>query len=268
MRGYRAFHGLTGAAFGRGIARSSLLVYQHLEEFTEEMETLLSDGGIGVLTGEMGIGKTTALRHYLGGLEERSVQVCYQGSSRHSTGVLEEIVEYLGVSPTRGRSSLLRQITQRVRRAYSEQRKRTLIVLDDAQMLEDGLLEDMRLLTNFEMDAEDALVLLLVGHPSLRMRLQKPVHLALWDRVRMHYRLEGLSREETSDYIDCHMVSAGGRGDTFMPDAKEAIFEQAQGIPRRINDLALTTLKKSAGRKLTPIDAAFVATVISLQHRD
>lgn len=268
MRGYRAFHNLTGPAFGRSIARSNLLVYPHLEEFTDEMDTLLSDGGMGVLSGEMGIGKTTALRHYLGGQEERSVQICYQGSSRHSTGVLEEIVECLGVSPARGRSTLLRQITQRVRRAFHEQRKRTLIILDDAQMLEDGLLEDMRLLTNVDMDAEDAMILLLVGHPSLRMRLQKPVHMALWDRVRMHYRLEGLSREETSDYIDCHMVSAGGRGEVFTADAKEAIFEHAQGIPRRINDLALTTLKKSATRKVSPIDGAFVATVISLLHRD
>lgn len=267
MRGHRAFHNLTGPVFGRSIPRANLLVYPHLEEFADEMDTLLSDGGIGVLTGDMGIGKTTALRHYIGGLEERSVQVCYQGSSRHAVGVLEELVDCLGVAPVRGRSALLRQIGQRVRRTFHEQRRRTLIVLDDAQMLDDGLLEDMRLLTNFGMDAEDALVLLLVGHPSLRPRLQKPVHMALHDRVRMHYQMEGLSRDETFEYIDRHMQAAGGRGDVFTPDAKTIIFEHAQGIPRRINDVSLTCLKKSASRKVSPIDADFVSTVLTLMQR-
>ncbi len=148
-------------------------------------------------------------------------------------------------------------------RAWVEERRKTLLILDDAHLLEDSLLEDLRLLTNFEMDAQDTLVLLLVGHPALRMRLQHPVHLALADRVRMQYRLEGLSREETLTYIDCHMKAAGWRGDIFKKDAKEAIFEDAQGIPRRINALALNALKKSAHRKITTVDGAFVSTVVA-----
>src|ERR1022692_5055835 len=91
-----------------------------------------------------------------------------------------------------------------VDRLYQEQRKKTFVVLDEAHLLEDGLLEDLRLLTNYEMDTRDPLVLVLVGHPGLRLRLQRPVHQALWDRVRLSYQLEGLSAKETSDYIDCH----------------------------------------------------------------
>jgi len=268
MVAYRAHHGLTGPAFGKGIANANMLVYPHLKEFAEEVDTLIDEGGIGILTGEMGIGKTTALRHCFAKLDEHALHVCYHGSSRHSLAILEAIVESLGAAPARLRSTLLRQITQRVARAHHEQRKKTLIVVDDAQMLDDNLLEDLRLLTNFEMDAHDPLILLLVGHPSLRLRLQRPVHLALWDRVRMHYRLEGLSSKETAEYIDCHMRDAGGNGDTFASDAKNAIFDHAQGIPRRINDLALTLLKKSAQRSLKKIDAKFVGTVIPLLRKD
>lgn len=257
---YRKFHGLTSSPFGKSITVKSLLVYPQLQELSGELDCLLEDGGIGVITGEMGMGKTTSLRHYFESVGERSFQLCYQGGNRHPAALLEGLVETMGTAPVRLRAGLLRQISQRVSRLYQEQRKKTLVVLDEAHLLEDGLLEDLRLLTNYEMDTCDPLILVLVGHPGLRLRLQRPVHQALWDRVRMSYRLEGLSREETSQYIDCHLRHAGGKPGIFTPDAREALFELAQGIPRRINALALLCLKKSAQRKVTPIDAAFVRT--------
>lgn len=111
-------------------------------------------------------------------------------------------MESLGLSPTRSRAGLLRQISNRVDRLYQEQRRKTLLVLDDGHLLEDGLLEDLRLLTNFEMDTRDPLILMILGHPALRKRLQRPVHQALMDRVRLLYTLEGLSAKEASDYIN------------------------------------------------------------------
>ena len=268
MAGYRQFHGLAAAPFGKAITQKHLLVYPQLEELQSELDELLDEGAIGILTGEMGIGKTTALRHYLHGLQERACHVAYQGSTRHATAILEGIVEKLGVQPARLRCSLLRQISNLVQRSWHEQRKKTLVIIDDAHLLEDSLLEDLRLLTNFEMDCADPLLLLLIGHPALRLRLGKPIHLALLDRVRMQYRLEGLSREETSQYIDCHIQYAGGNTDVFHADAKGVIFEHAQGIPRRINALALACLKKSAGRKLKKIDAAFVTATLKLLAKD
>jgi type II secretory pathway predicted ATPase ExeA len=254
---------LCASAFGKGISRDKLLVYPDLEEFFDQLDTLVEDGGVGVLSGEIGIGKSSALRYARGRLGEHSVQVCYAGSNRHPVALLQSLVEALGVTPARHRAMLLRQVCQRVERTYHEQRRKTLVILDDAHLLEDALLEDIRLLTNFDMDSQDALVLLLVGHPALRKRLQQPVHIALWDRVRMHYRLEGLSRDEASTYIDVHMQAAGGNGSIFTAEAKDAIFEAAQGIPRRINALALASLQKSASRKITPIDDKIVATALA-----
>lgn len=268
MAGYRQFHNLTGPAFGKAVARQHLLVYPQLVELEADLEELLVEGGVGLLTGEMGIGKTTALRHFLGGLEDRSCQVAYQGSTRHATTLLQGLVEALGVAPARQRAALLRQLSTLCARTWHEQRKRTLVVVDDTHLLEDDLLEDLRLLTNFEMDAVDPLIILLVGHPALRCRLRKPVHLALLDRVRMQYRLEGLSRDETIEYIELHMRQAGGKGEIFTPEGKAAIFDCAQGIPRRINTLALACLKKSATRKLHCIDAELVNAVNALISKD
>lgn len=258
---YKRFHGLTGSAFGKSVPAKALFIYDQLKELTAELDCLLEDGGVGVISGEIGMGKTTSLRHYFESLGERACQLCYQGASRHPTALLEGIVESLGVAPLRLRAGLLRQVSQRVDRLYQEQRKKTLLILDEAHLLEDSLLEDLRLLTNYEMDTADPLVLVLVGHPGLRLRLQRPVHQALWDRVRMSYRMAGLSKEETSDYIDCHLKYAGGKPTIFSDDARQAIFELSQGIPRRINALALQCLKKSTQRKQAKIDGTFVHVV-------
>jgi type II secretory pathway predicted ATPase ExeA len=263
MAGFRQFHGLSGPAFGKGLPSSCLLVYPQIKELADELDSLLEDGGIGIVSGEMGMGKTTALRHYLEGPGDRSCQFCYQGASRYPNAILEGIVESLGVAPTRLRAGLLRQIGQRVDRLYQEQRKKTMVILDEAHLLEDPFLEDLRLLTNYEMDTRDPLVLVLVGHPGLRLRLQRPVHQALWDRVRLSYRLEGLTAVETSEYIDCHLRHAGGKTELFRADARQALFEVSHGIPRRLNALALQCLKKSAQRKITPVDGALVKAVAS-----
>lgn len=260
-KGYRQFHGLTGPAFGKTIGAAQLLVYQQVEELDEELDSLLSDGGIGILTGEIGMGKTTSVRHFLESPGERSFCWTYQGSSRHSTAVLEGLTETLGMAPARHRFHILKQISAWVSRTFHEQRKRTLLVVDDAHMLEDSLLEDLRLLTNYEMDFQEPMALLLVGHPSLRKRLQRPIHEALWNRVRMLYRLEGLSAEETSNYIDCHLLAAGGGPEIFSAAARLALFELAQGVPRRINSLALDALKDSARQNIHTLDSDFISQV-------
>ena len=130
MAGYRQFHGLTAPPFGKTIDRNNLLLYSQLTELEDELEELVVEGGIGLLTGEMGIGKTTALRHYLGGLQDRACNIAYHGANRHSTAVLASLIEMLGVAPASARATLLRQLSQLVTRAWHEQRKKTLLVLD------------------------------------------------------------------------------------------------------------------------------------------
>jgi general secretion pathway protein A len=266
MTGYREFHGLVRPPFGRAIETENLLLYPQLQELCGELDEMVLEGGIGLLTGEMGIGKTTALRHYCSILKTESTQlhVAYSGNSRHGVALLSGLVEALGMVPSHQKVTLLRQMAIHIERTYREQQKKTLLVIDDAHLIEDGMLEDIRLATNFGMDSEDAVEVLLVGHPSLRARLAKPVHLALLDRVRLHYKLEGLSEDETNTYISHHLKQAGGRPELFAKAARKAIFEHSGGIPRRINALALIALKKSASRKIASIDANFIKTVLPM----
>lgn len=260
--GYRDFHKLKRTVFGRSIPSKYLLDYAQAQELAAEFTALVEDGGIGLLIGEVGIGKTTALRSFLDGLEERTCKVCYQGGYKHSQAVLQELVTQMGYQPAHLKATCLRQLSGAISRLWTEQRKKTFLILDDAQTLEESLLEDLRLMTNFELDSAEPFILLLVGHPSLQNRLRKPVHLALWDRLRMLYRLEGLSLEETHQYIDRHMEAAGGKGDLFTSKAKVAMFEHSQGIPRRINRLGLEAVKLSARQKVATIDEEMISVAV------
>jgi len=120
MSGYKQFHGLSGPLFGKGLGPGALLVYPQLQELEDELEVLVEEGGVGVLSGEMGMGKTTALRHYIDQRSDRNVQALYHGSSRHSTALLEALAEGLGVAPARHRAALLRQVGQQVERTWHE----------------------------------------------------------------------------------------------------------------------------------------------------
>ena len=159
--GYREFHGLKRTVFGRSIPPRQLLEYAQAQEVSGELSSLVEDGGIGLLIGEVGIGKTTALRSFIDGLEERVCKVCYQGANKHSLAVLQELVTQMGYQAAHLRATCLRQLSGAISRLWTEQRKKTLIVLDDAQTLEESVLEDLRLLTNFEFDSCEPLALVL-----------------------------------------------------------------------------------------------------------
>jgi type II secretory pathway predicted ATPase ExeA len=261
MPRYREFYGLNAKPFGKSPQQGRPYVYPQVEELNDHLEALVDDGGIGMVTGEIGIGKTTAVRNFISNVDQGHYHICYVGNTRHPRGILKAFVESFGVTPAFLRSDILSQMARLVTRTFLEQRRRTIFVLDEAHTVEDSFLEDLRLATNFEMDSRDSLALILVGHPSLRARLRQPIHAAFADRIVVHYRLEGLSSSETSAYIGEHMQQAGAEPDIFSPEACKALFEIAQGVPRRINRLALACLLKGISGKVKPITAEHVANV-------
>jgi len=261
MPRYRESYGLSGRPFGKSPNLGRPYIYTQLEELVDYLETLTDDGGLGMVTGEIGSGKTTAVRHFLSALDQNSHHLCYVGNTRHPRGILRALVESFGNSAPHLRCDMLSMAGRLIARTFLEGRRRTIFVLDEAHLVEDSLLEDLRLLSNFEMDSQDPLALILVGHPALRARLRQPVHAALADQVSIHYRLEGLSLAETLHYLDEHMQQAGAPAGVFSPEAGKIIFELAQGIPRKINRLAINCLVKGAGKKTNPITAEHVNQV-------
>jgi len=136
------------------------------------------------------------------------------------------------------------------------------LVIDEAQHLRNEVLEDLRLLTNYAMDAERRLCLLLVGLTELRRRLGMAVHESLAQRIVVRYHLSGLSREELPAYLEHHLNLAGCTLPLFDPAAIEALYQATQGLPRKVNRAAHYALSAAAATKSRQISAEHMATAL------
>ena len=163
---------------------------------------LLELRGIGLLTGEVGCGKTTACRQVTAGLHPGLYRVYYVSLTTGSILDTYQVVAWeLGLATERSRATAYRAIRTELSRLAKEAKQLPVLVIDEAQHLRNDVLEDLRLLTSFNMDAEHRLCLLLVGLSELRRRLSMAVHESLSQRIVMRHHLGGLLRDELEPYL-------------------------------------------------------------------
>ena len=136
----------------------------------------------------------------------------------------------------------------------TEARCRPILIVDEAHHLRPDVLEDLRLLTNYQMDAENRLCLLLVGQPELRRRLSMAVYEALSQRIVVRYHLPGLCAEELPKYLAHLLALSGVEISLFEPAAIEAIFSATNGLPRKVNLLAHHALLAGAASRSKTIN--------------
>jgi type II secretory pathway predicted ATPase ExeA len=160
--------------------------------------------------------------------------------------LLKTISWEMGLSVERSRAALYRQIKTEVSRLCGDARTRPVLVVDEAHHLRPDVLEDLRLLTNYQMDAEPRLCLLLLGQTELRRRLTMAVHEALTQRIVVRYHMAALTREECTGYLAHRLRLATAETPLFDPTAEEAIYQATGGLPRKINLLAHHTLMAAA----------------------
>jgi len=219
------------------------------------LKFLIDHRGAGLLTGEVGSGKSTAARNWLAGLNSNLYKVVYlHWSSGSPLDLLRQIARGLDLEPAHYRGDLTAQISEAIVRLHKTRKLHPVLVLDEAQLLGHPALELLPLLLNFEMDSSRYLTLLLAGQPLLRRALSLQMHEALRQRIAVHYHLEGFSREELDTYITHQLKTAGVHQPLFDDTARQALYQATKGIPRKVNKLALTALRLAASRKASTID--------------
>lgn len=262
MRGYKAFYDITGTPFSKSIPIAALHRYAQFEELAEYLAYVAEEGSVGMLTGEIGVGKSTAVRTFLNTLDERLHHVCYVGNADATRSVFRQLAWSFGMRAAHLQGDLRDDVHVRIAALWAEHNKRTILVVDDAQLLGAKALQELRLLTNFTCDSVSALGLVLVGQPQLRAQLKELPNEALDQRIMVRYHLAGLSRAETAAYMAAHLTAVGASPDLFTEDAVSAIFQHAKGLPRRINKIAIQALLKGGHKEVTPIDADLIKAVL------
>ncbi|NKF24016.1 ExeA family protein [Solimonas marina] len=194
-------------------------------------------GGFVQLTGEVGTGKTTIVRTLLEQTLD-AVDVAFIHNPRQNEQeFVQTICDELGVTyPREDRSlkTLVDALNEHLLRSHSQGR-RTVLIIDEAQNLEPGVLEQVRLLTNLETAKEKLLRIMLIGQPELSALLARPDLRQLASRITARFHLTPLSARETAEYIEHRLRVAGAHGEIFTPQAIAEVHRCTKGVPRLIN---------------------------------
>lgn len=219
--------------------------------------------GFIVLIGSAGTGKTTLLRHVAEQIDQDTQVVCVFDSGVSFEELLEFICIKLGVDTSdRRRLALLEKLNRHLLTAATA-RCNVVVMIDDAHAMDDGFLEQLRLLTNFETPTEKILQIVLSGRPELDSRLNGPALKQLHQRVGLRAVLEPLRSEEVADYVAARLAEVGTESDAvFSARALGRLANASAGLPRRINNLCATAISIAAKAGEHPVSVAVMKQAI------
>jgi general secretion pathway protein A len=256
MKDLLAWFGLKRFPFDKNIKPRDVLDTDPLKECSARLEYIKRRGGILLLTGDPGVGKTLALRRYVDTLNENLFKPFYTPLSTLSRAdLLYHINRMFGLTARLSKSAIYNQIQQALLESKEQAGKTILLIIDEAHLLQTGPLEELRLLTNFKMDSYDPFILILSGQSDLRRVMDFAVMEPFNQRIAMRYHMPGLSPEETQNYVTHHLTLAGAKEPILNDQALQAVHEVSFGIPRKIGavtEAALTYAMFDQKRTVSP----------------
>ena len=233
--------------FTRELAVSERFNLPHQADVADALAETVHRRMSAALIAPAGTGKTVVLRTLVAALPEARFQVRYvkvTGLSKRD--LCKEIADVCGLSPTGIYPALVRKLQEAFAHSVDTDGIRPVLVLDEAHDLRPASLAMLRLLTNFEMDSQLVVAVVLAGQPPLRNLLGRTDQVAMAQRLAHFATLRLLSRDETRDYVQHRCAVAGAQTSPFDEDAYEALYEISHGNLRAIDRLALKALERVA----------------------
>jgi type II secretory pathway predicted ATPase ExeA len=260
----QAHYGFTRAPFGRDLAPGMLHRHTGHGEAVARITWCIGERGLGVLTGEVGVGKTVAVRAALAALDATRHTVIYLPNPSVGTrGIHHAVVTALGGHPLIHRATLIPQAADALANEHAERGRTPVLVLDEAHLLDHDQLESVRMLTNHDMDSRCPFACLLVGQPTLRRRIKLGVLAALDQRIAVRYHMTGMNLEDTAGYLRHHLTLAGRSDPLFSDDAIALIHATSRGYPRAVNNLAIQSLVAAYAGGKAIVDESTARTAVT-----
>jgi general secretion pathway protein A len=241
---FQQFYGFSRLPFSKDIPPQDLFLADGQQELCARLAYLVKERGLGLITGETGSGKSTALRRFVASLDANRHFVIYLSNPLLGmSGLYREILTALGYEPLFSRPKMVARIRSVFEDLIQNKHRLPILILDEAHALPEPAFDQFRLLFSTNMDSQSLGALLLVGHPELRRTLRLVSHEAFFQRLTTTYHLLPLDLNQTIAYIRHHIQLAGFKaGPLFPDDAIVRIFDYTKGLPRQINRLCTTAL--------------------------
>ncbi|MDF9408139.1 AAA family ATPase [Pelotomaculum isophthalicicum JI] len=227
----------TREPFSRELSPTEVFVSKGHQELLARLRHAIDTGSLAVITGQVGSGKSTAIRSVMHSLETSRYRYIYLASSQ--------------LAPAEFYQSLLYQVNVQLGRGFSENKRlvaqamlelhrkgiKPVVVIDEAQELTVPMLSELRFVLNYQTDSFSPLMVIPAGQPQLAETLHLQVLECIRQRINVHYRLPCLNEDEISAYILHHLRVAGQEKQIFTDSAIQLIYQFSKGIPRRINNI-------------------------------
>lgn len=258
---YETYYGLNSKPFSKTPDPRFLFYSKAHEEALARLQHGVEEKEIILLTGEVGSGKTTLSRALLDSLGEKHRVILILNPRLTPAQFIRTIARRFDIDHNQQKDDLLEAIHGKVYEDYTKGIT-PVIIIDEAQLVPDrNTFEEIRLLTNFQLDDQNLLSLVLIGQPDLLTRLKRKTYLPLRQRIGLFYHLSPLSAEESRQYIE-HRLRLSGRTDTiFTEEALELICKFSGGVPRNINNIASNSLMEGFGNAAQLIDKEIIADI-------
>jgi len=254
---YRKRFGLTGHPLAKDAQGKTFCeLGPGYERLGRAFQRLLDDPGLGVLTGEAGVGKTAALRNLCARLPRPDYRVIYLCDTAVSPlDLYRTLAVELGIRPSHRRAQLWTDIKKALVHMRDEQHSAPLVVIDEAQHLSDRFLIDLSGFLNVAFDSRDVLTLWLVGLSPLRRHLEMQQHAPLAMRVSAQVHLEPFTDRDTFTAFITQALQAVGATEKLLADpAWELLLRASRGLPRLASKLLRAALTLAHERDQSFVD--------------
>jgi general secretion pathway protein A len=259
------FYNLAEQPFG--VTPDSRFLYlgpQHREALASLVYGTESNRGFLALIAKPGMGKTSLLYHYLGYLRDKARTAFVFRTDCDSREFIRHLLIDLGIEVAGMDLPAMHEALNRLLTDEMRAGRRFVLVVDEAQNLEEKVLESIRLLSNFETPWMKLMQIVLAGQPQLADRLASPSMAQLRQRVSIVMRIDPFTPKEVDAYIDHRLWIGGcGRPSLFTANARKLIAEHSEGIPRNINNLCFNALSLGCALGRKTIDRDVILEVIS-----
>ncbi len=262
----QARYGFTRMPFTAAIPVTALFSSAAHKEAVARLRWLISARGPGVLTGEVGAGKTAALRAAADGLDASRHTLIYLPNPQIGVrGIHGALATALGQAPRFHHATLIPQVGAALAAEAGERNRNVILAIDESHMLTGEQLESVRMLTSHNLDSGSPLTVLLIGQPTLRRRLRVGDMAALDQRVQLRCLIPSpaITAAEADGYLRAHLAHAGRTDTLFSDDAVRVMHSCARGMPRAINRLAATALLAALTAGKTIADESAARTAIA-----
>jgi type II secretory pathway predicted ATPase ExeA len=260
----QSFYGFSRMPFGRDLAPGMLHRHNAHNEAVARITWCVAEHALGVITGEVGAGKTVAIRAALAALDQARHTIIYlPNPTIGARGIHHAVVAALGGVPRTHMATLIPQAADALAIEAAERGRTPVLILDEAHLLDHAQLEGIRMLTNSDMDSRSPFACLLVGQPTLRRRIKLGILAALDQRIALRYTLTPMTNAETAGYLKHHLALAGRSDTLFSDDAVALIHQTSRGLPRAVNNLAIQALVAAFATDKTIVDESAARTAVT-----